>query len=247
MLFDPLRENCRPALLLANGRVYVCYASPGDIQPYHGWVFAYDAHTLAQTGVFNTTPNGRAGGIWQAGDGPAADADGNVYFTTGNGTFDTNADYADSYLKLSATNGLALADYFTPYNQGYLASDGDLDVMPAGLLLLPDSAGSAAHPHLLLGGSKAAVIFLLDRDNLGQSQRQRRTPKSCRKFPAPSAACGVPRPGSTAMFYLAGAGDYLKSFTLTNAVMSAAATARGPTAFGYPGRLRPPFSGQWHQ
>jgi hypothetical protein len=56
VLWNGVRENCRPALLLANGMVYLAYASPGDHPPYYGWVFAYDAHTLAQKGVFTTIP-----------------------------------------------------------------------------------------------------------------------------------------------------------------------------------------------
>ena len=41
--------------------------------------------------VFCTTPGGEMGGIWQAGNGPAVDAEGNLYFMTGNGSFDPAA------------------------------------------------------------------------------------------------------------------------------------------------------------
>jgi len=59
--FCPLRENQRPGLLLLNGKVYVAWASHGDIQPYHGWVIGYDAADLTQAPVlFNTTPDGGA-------------------------------------------------------------------------------------------------------------------------------------------------------------------------------------------
>src|SRR5262249_21969368 len=100
--FNGLRQMNRPALLLQGGIVYVAYASHGDQGPYHGWVLAYDATTLQQRAVFNTTPNGGLGGIWQGGDGPLADAAGVVYVMTGNGTFSaTNHNYGDSFLKLS--------------------------------------------------------------------------------------------------------------------------------------------------
>ena len=145
VLWNPLRQNCRAALLLANGQVYIAYASPGDHPPYHGWIFAYDATTLAQTGVFNDTPSAGEGGIWESGNGPAADTSGNVFLMTGNSTNYVAGEYGDSFLKLAGTNGLALLDYFMPYNHRAL-SDADLDVASAGQLLLPDSAGSAAHP-----------------------------------------------------------------------------------------------------
>ena len=51
--FDPLRENPRSALLLVNGNVYLTWASSCDAGPYHGWVMAYDAHTLQQVATFN--------------------------------------------------------------------------------------------------------------------------------------------------------------------------------------------------
>ena len=46
--FDPLRENPRAALTLANNNVYLTWASSCDVDPYHGWVMAYDPRTLAQ-------------------------------------------------------------------------------------------------------------------------------------------------------------------------------------------------------
>jgi hypothetical protein len=80
--FDALRENPRGALLLVNGTVYLSWASSCDVGPYHGWIMAYDAATLAQKAVFNTTPNGSDGGIWQGDAGLAADSAGNVYAVT---------------------------------------------------------------------------------------------------------------------------------------------------------------------
>ena len=71
--FDPLRENPRAALLLADGLVYLTWGSSCDIGPYHGWVMAYDAQTLKQEAVFNASPDGDDSGFWASDAGPAAD------------------------------------------------------------------------------------------------------------------------------------------------------------------------------
>jgi PQQ enzyme repeat len=88
LTFASHRHNQRPALLLANDTIYVAFASYGDQNPFHGWVFGFDADTLERrSNVFVTTRHGGRGGIWMAGQGPAADESGAVYVVTGNGTF----------------------------------------------------------------------------------------------------------------------------------------------------------------
>jgi len=164
--FDPLRNNQRSELMLLNGLVYVAWASHGDNDPYHGWLLTYDATTLKQTASLNATPNGMRGGIWESGSGTAADASGQIYLATGNGTFDAASgglDYGDSVLRLD-TGSLAVLDYFAPFNQEDLAA-ADLDLGSGGPMLLPDQPG--LHPHLLVIAGKEGRIYLLDRDNLG--------------------------------------------------------------------------------
>src|SRR5215467_5009499 len=105
--FDPLKENPRAALTLANDSIYIAWASSCDVDPYHGWVMSYDARSLAQKAVLNVNPNGTEAGIWLSDTGPAVDAEGNLYVPTGNGTFDVNAggqDYGDSVLKLDGAS-----------------------------------------------------------------------------------------------------------------------------------------------
>jgi hypothetical protein len=171
--FDSRRENPRAALLLANGMVYLSWGSSCDVGPYHGWVMAYDAQTLKQKGVFNDSPDADDGGIWASDTGIAADKTGNVFVATGNGQFDAakgGRDYGDSLLKL-IFNGqaLRLSDYFTPFNQDELNKN-DNDLGSGGPMLLPDQPG--AHPHLLVVGGKAPMIYVLDRDNLGHYRPQ---------------------------------------------------------------------------
>src|SRR5262249_26613288 len=172
--FCPLRENQRPGLVLANGLIYVAWASHGDIAPYHGWVMSFNSTTLNLVSVFNTSPNGRQSGIWMAGAAPAVDSAGNLYFITGNGdlTADSiappNADYGDSFLKLSS--GLSVVDWFSPFDQGNLDSQ-DLDLGSGGAAILVDLPPSAAVQRLIVGGGKGTgfdgEIYVINRDNLG--------------------------------------------------------------------------------
>ena len=224
----------RPALLLVNGQICVMFTSHQDFPPYHGWVFTYNAYTLEQEGAFNTTPNGSAGGIWQAGSGPAADAAGNIYTETGNGTFDAaNENYGDSVVKLAAVAGLPLVDYFAPYNQLDLNLQ-DLDIGSAGLMLLPDAVGSSAHPHLLVAGSKAGVFWLLDRDNLGQFNASGDT-QIVQEITGATGWMWVTPAYFNGSIYYCAAGDYAKQFSISNAVINTTPLSQSTATTGYPG------------
>jgi FKBP-type peptidyl-prolyl cis-trans isomerase/outer membrane protein assembly factor BamB len=156
--FNPETQNQRPALSLANGTLYVGWASFCDTRPYHGWMISYDASTLAETGVFNASPDGNMAGIWMSGAGPAFDQAGNLYFATGNGTFDGAHEFGESLVKLEAKS-LRTVDFFTPSNFNTL-NDFDLDFGTQGPILLPGT-------HLLVIGGKEGKIYLLDTEHLG--------------------------------------------------------------------------------
>jgi hypothetical protein len=172
--FNPRLENPRAALLLTNDALYLTWASSCDVDPYHGWVMAYNPQTLRQIAVLNVTPDGSEGGIWASDTGPAADANGNVYIPTGNGTFDASSggrNYGDTVLKLTLEgSSLVIRDYFTPHDQARI-SDADADVGSSGPLLLPDQAGP--YPHLLLQPTKDSTIYVIDRDRMGKFQHDR--------------------------------------------------------------------------
>ncbi len=108
--FNPFYEGQRAGLLLQNGGVYIAWASNCDNKPFHGWVMSYDESTIKQTAVWNSTPNGEEAGIWQSGTGLSADADFNVFFATGNGSFNGHkSNFGDSVIKL-----VPLLELWTP-------------------------------------------------------------------------------------------------------------------------------------
>jgi len=234
--FDPLRQLQRAALLLANSVVYVAFGSHGDIDPYHGWLLGYDAATLQQVAVFNTTPNGSQGAIWQSGDGPSADASGNIFVITGNGTFDADAggvDFGESFLRLSTNaGGLTLVDFFTAFNHALLDAN-DQDLGSSGPLLLPDQTGTA-HPHLILGAGKDGNGYLVDRDNMGQFNPadNSRIVQTIAIFP--NAIFGAPAFWENNVYFLA-QGDVLKAFQLSGGLLSTTPTSQASTVFGFPG------------
>ena len=97
--FNPCTQKQRSALLLSDGVLYIGLGGDGS----RGALFAFDAASLTQKAFWSTTPTGADGGIWQSGQGPAADAEGNVYVMTANGTFDGDTNkknYGDSFVKL---------------------------------------------------------------------------------------------------------------------------------------------------
>jgi hypothetical protein len=163
--FNSRQENQRAALLLENGHVMIAWTAHCDISPWHGWVMSYSASTLAQEAIYNASPNGYGNGIWMSAGGLAADSSGNVYFATGNGSWDS-ADTGDSVVKLGAPSGgtLPVLDYFTPYDQSSLAS-ADLDMSAGGVILLPTLANGQ---QLLTIVGKDGNIYLINRNNMGK-------------------------------------------------------------------------------
>ncbi len=69
VVFNTLREHSRGGADAGQRGDLSWVRVARDNQPYHGWLFAYDAHTLAQLSVYNSTPNGGLGGFWQGGGG----------------------------------------------------------------------------------------------------------------------------------------------------------------------------------
>ncbi|HWF12656.1 MAG TPA: hypothetical protein VG272_02895 [Candidatus Acidoferrales bacterium] len=234
--YSPMHQNQRAALLLDNGTVYVAFGSFGEEPEYHGWLFAYDAGSLNQTGSFEVTPGGVQGGIWQSGGGPSADSNHNVFVITGDGTFNAgrpeiNYSYGNSFLRLANAGGLPLADYFTPCDE----AAGQI-LGTTAPILLPDSAGSSLQPHLLIGGSKGGSLYVVNRDNMAGYVG-----------PCPDASTRVQTiPVGTAIFstplfwnsnvYVAPANANLMSFAMSGGVVaSTPLSAQSPEQLGAQG------------
>ncbi|MEI9962098.1 MAG: hypothetical protein WDM76_13495 [Limisphaerales bacterium] len=228
----------RTALGLVNGIVYLGYASHGDNGPYHGWLLGYNATNVNQlVCYYNSTPNGGLGGFWQGGGGPAVDSAGNLYLITGNGSFNANAgtistnnNYGMSFLKFSTTNGAAqLVDFFSPHDEAS-QSGGDLDLGSGAPIVLPDSAGSAAHRHLVVGAGKNGTIYLLDRDSMGRFNAANDNQIVQVMGGAVGGNFGTPAFWNNRLYFIGG-GDNLKAFTVTNGVI-ASNPVRSPNSFG---------------
>jgi hypothetical protein len=239
--FNTLRENQRPGLVLANDVVYGAWASHGDVGPYHGWVVGFDKSTLRIVAVFNANPDGSATGIWMSGGAPSVDSSGNMYFLTGNGTFDADSgghDYGDSTVKLSTSGGLSVAGYFTPADQQNLSA-GDSDHGAGGAAILVDQPNGSPHQHLVIGGGKEGNLFLLNRDNLGGYGGSANPPDSnaVQKFSIGNAIFATAAFWNNSL-YIAGVGGPLKafSFDMTKGQFNTAASSQSGTVnFGFPG------------
>jgi outer membrane protein assembly factor BamB len=227
------RELQRPGLSLDGNNLLIAFGSYGDLPPFHGWILAYNKTSLKRTGVFNDTPNGNDGGIWNSGAPMVTDSQGFIYAVTGNGTFDTRlnragfpyrGNYGDSVLKLALKpghkgpggTGFKVVDYFTPSDQQKLErSDGDL--ASSGVLILPDGMGGPAHPDLLLASGKSGTIYVLNRNHMGHFKK-RFNPIVQMMPGATGGSFDTPALFNQTIYY-AGVNDVAKSFTISNGIL----------------------------
>jgi hypothetical protein len=240
--FDPKQYEERAGLLLLNGQIIMAWTSHCDIEPYTGWMMAYDASTLAQVGVLNVAPNGSRGGFWMAGAGPAADAAGNVYVLDGNGTFDTtlngtgfpgHGNFGNAFLKISTSGGLAVADYFATFDT-VGKSNADTDLGSGGTLVLPDLIDAAGRTrHLAVGAGKDTNIYVVDRDSMGKWN-----PGSNQIYQEIDGVLGsvfsMPAYFNNTLYYGA-VGSTLKAFSVVNARLSTPPMSASAGSFAYPG------------
>lgn len=237
---DPSVQQNRAALLLDRGVVYVGFGSCGDEgEPYHGWIVAYDASIpgsstfLTQLGVFNASAEATGGcntfsgmppcmaGIWQSGQGLAADGDGTVYAITGNGAFEPGkGSYGNTVVRLrlpppsSAGRQMQLVNFFTPFDWKPTYEIGDKDFGAGGPVLF--ASGSR---RFLLAQGKPTKAYLIDRD----CPTCDGNPNRC--LPVTGQACDADDPG------VAGVAQSPVIQTLTQADGIAQGTVAGPAYY----------------
>jgi len=252
--FDPFIQNQRSGLVLTyddnlNPQIYISWASHCDYYAYHGWMMKY----TVTSGVLNPQPSayllttqgaGMQGGIWMSGGAPAADSssNGNLFLSTGNGSYDGVSNFGQSLLKLNSN--LEIVDWYTPNDWSCL--DGisgnsncptDKDLGSGGVVLFNVPNGV---PEVVAAG-KIGEIYVVYQSNMGHLDPLAplvnfSPPPDCTEGPpyplgGPNniAQCfpGIEAnlPGtygnrSTPAFwngtlYVAGAGDALRAFSLS--------------------------------
>ena len=238
LAFDPVIENQRTGLGLSGGVVYLGWASFCDTGSYHGWVMGYDATSLTQTGIANLSLNGAQSGVWMSGAAPAFDSAGNVYVSTGNGTFDGSTNFGESLVKL-APRTLSVLDSFTPSNFDALNA-ADEDFGSSGPVFLPGTnavitagkegkaylANSASLGHL--GDNNALQVFQV----VDPSARPSATHNLHNALVAWNAPSGL-------NLYAWGENDFARSFRFNGSTFNTTALAVGPVLppVGMPGGM----------
>jgi hypothetical protein len=86
-----------------------------------GYCFAFDVASNSVSAMLALT-SGEGAGVWMSGQGVAADPQGFLYLTTGNGDFDGVSQWGESFLKLqytppsgSTAASLKVVDHWTPW------------------------------------------------------------------------------------------------------------------------------------
>lgn len=179
--FNATYQRQRPALVESHGNVYAGFGSFCDWggNQSRGWILGWKKGTLTPLPANHLNDSQATSpyplflsSIWMSGYGISADAEGNLYFITGNSdfhppptptTYDGKTNIQESVVKISPDLA-TIVDLFTPSNVRDLDT-GDTDYGSGGPLLLPLQSGTL--PHVAAAAGKDGRMFLLNRDNMG--------------------------------------------------------------------------------
>lgn len=198
LTFSPQWQKQRAALLLMSVKdstgaarkilIMACGGVIEDNDAVHGWLLAFDLARFELAASLVTTQDAGGGGIWQAAQGPCGDQDGNIYFMTGNGSWNGVTDFAESFLKIKYTPAVAgkaaelkIVDWFTPIadeggsvngvhfpgrvsnNTNDRGTWDDQDLGSGGPVILSDLG-------LVVGAGKDGILYCLNQHNFGKTQ-----------------------------------------------------------------------------
>lgn len=240
----------RAALLELGNTIYAAWGSFCDIEPYGGWVMAFDKSSLLQIGSLDVNPTeaglatgsslggGSGAGVWGGGGALASDG-GAIYASTGNGPFDGITTFGDSVLKLTLNN-LQVHDFFTPFDQE-TDQRGDRDLGSGGVVILPtmtNAAGKTVDLGAVCG--KDARIYIFNRGTLGKFNSA--NDNNIYQVVSPAAIQGTATFGPAAFFngalYYGPQGHHLMRFVFSQAKLgSAPASQTTNTTFGAMGTV----------
>ena len=188
-------QNQRGALLALpvagqNPQIIITWGAHCDHQnfPYNGWMMAYQLNSsqnaLTQTAIWAVIPakHSYEGGIWQGASGPALDANGNIFLSTGNGDSSvkvstppadnpaacstTPCDYGNSILEFQLSgNSFNVLDFFTTFDWKNRNTN-DYDLGSGGLMILPNQPGGDPE-NLLVQAGKEGTIYLAQTSPVG--------------------------------------------------------------------------------
>lgn len=181
--FNPDVLSQKTAMLLANGSVYVAFEAFGEFNLSlqgisRGWLLGFSAQTLAPlptpllTNSQATSQNNFfVGAIWMSHSGPAADAAGNIYFSTANSdpsgtSYDPVNNIEESVVQV--TPSLAVSSIFTPYNYAELDAN-DKEIGSGGVMVIPTNWPwyFTPNPPLVVTAGKDGRMLLMNANSLG--------------------------------------------------------------------------------
>ena len=153
--FASVLRKQRSSLVMATvkGRKTVFFASGTVLETgagSAGWVIAFDCATNRVTTALAMS-QGLGAGVWMAGQGLAADAEGFLYGVTGNGSFDGRTDFGESVFKLEyqppvGTTGAWLrpVSWWSPYSDA--GREGQNPMLSAPTVVMPDKLAGMSAP-----------------------------------------------------------------------------------------------------
>jgi hypothetical protein len=158
---DQVAELQRTGLALDDGNVVAGFGgNDGDCGNYHGWIVSIPEGGGTQQSFEVASNSGdHQGAIWMGGAAPVVDGQGDIWFTTGNSSFESSSDaYDDSDGVIELSPALQVVQFFAPstwYSDN--ASDFDFSTSPA---LVPADG-------LVFAAGKSHLGYLLSQSSLG--------------------------------------------------------------------------------